>query len=123
MLKGDFAKLDALCSRLGAAVLPAGAAEAAAPALEGLVRECFARGQDPDGTPWPVKADGSPRTLGSIPDSVTVRAEGGQVAVTSSSDHAVYHAARFLPEGGLPDDWKQQLAAAVQGAFKKSLES
>lgn len=121
-IKGDFGKLDSLLASLrGAGDLPGTAAQAAAPAMEGLIQGCFARQQDPDGTPWAPKADGSPRTLGSIGDSLTVSADGDSIKVDSDKEHAAYHADRFLPSGDLPSDWKKEIGDKVRADLIRKL--
>ena len=116
------------------------AAEEQRQVVERLVRACFRGQHEPDGTPWPRRADGSGRplllTLKDDLSFIVNRSPGtlGQVLVdTPNKPHAefqahgtVYIPARpWAPEPGqpLPPEWQRAVQERLQATFRRAWEA
>lgn len=117
-----FAALDAQIRRLRAVEgLAAAVAPEVAQALKAELDAQIARGQGPDGTPWPKRADGG-QPLRNAAESTTVVAVGSVIVARVTGRHAFHHRGQtrgnvvrqILPSRRIPEPFTR--------AIKKVLE-
>jgi len=106
--------LDGLMSELGREV-------------DAYLTDCYARGVDPDGTPWPVTATGAkPKITGT---QKTVAVIGHRIVVRLQWHDALHSQGyarggrqrRMLPAGGMPPALSARLQKIVGAALQKTL--
>lgn len=108
-------------------------AEAQVETIRRLVHRCFAEQREPDGTPWPERADGSGRPLLlTIEPALEFYADGQTVYVDCpSKPHADYQfygtrtipSRKWAPPPGmpLPAQWQRAIDTAVRKAIKQAM--
>lgn len=108
----------------GLANAPTAAALAAAPLVAEAIKTTAAAGKAPDGTPWPLKADGS-RALVHAADRVSARAEGSAVVVNLEGPEVFHQAGaqgkpvrKVIPDAG---ELPEPVAAAAKAGAEKAI--
>jgi len=92
------------------------------------LRECYARGVDPDGTPWePTASGGRPRITGS---QLTVQSVGNKIIVRLTWHDALHSKGyarggkqrRLVPAGDVPPALAERFKRIVHNALTQGLK-
>lgn len=131
-MKQSGPSLNVLLARLRRAAGPI-VVQAQVATVKQLVHACFAGQRDPDGSPWPERADGSGRPLLlTIEPALEFYADGETVYVDCpSKPHADYQytgtrtipSRKWTPPPGLPlpPAWQRTVDAAVRKSIREAM--
>lgn len=123
------AAADAMRARLHElAQLPERAAGDVAAALEDELRAQIARGEGPDGKPWPLTQSGR-KALQNAASALRVRAAGATVVATLTGPAALHHRGavrggrrrQILPSGKIPAPVVRAIRSVVDRHFARTM--
>lgn len=95
--------------------------------VRGYMRECYARGQSPDGDPWPVTERGRKPDLEGV--SLRVTAYGHHIVVRVSGHEAMHtrgtargsKVRRMVPRGPIPPELERRMREVIDDAVRKAV--